>query len=122
MTPSVSNGSTVPDRVGVWRLTDHNGETTDFDVYKLPTGHLCAWCEDVDVTIDGDSIIWDSDEWVGHVPVECMVDYGTFKFVSGPLVGCQAAMDGDCHSDRCPQKVARKQHCPLPHYTDDPEY
>jgi len=42
--------------------------------------------------------------------------------LNGQLEGCQAAMDGDCHSDQCPQKAARKPHCPLPHYTDDPEY
>jgi len=73
--------SAVPDRVGVWRLTDQHGEITDFDVYELPTGDLCAWCEDVDAEISGESAVWDNDEWIGHVPVSCMSEYGKFEFV-----------------------------------------
>ena len=42
--------------------------------------------------------------------------------LNGPLVGCQASRDGDCISNQCPQRVNYRSHCPLPHWTDDPEY
>jgi len=73
----------IPDRIGVWRLTLHDGEVLEFDVYELPTGHLCAWCVDVGLSggID-DSLVWDTDEWVGHVPVCVMDTWGIFDFVA----------------------------------------
>jgi hypothetical protein len=53
----------LPDRVGVWRLTDRDGEVFEFDVYELPTGHLCAWCEEVGLS---------GGTGLGHVPV-CVI-------------------------------------------------
>lgn len=35
---------------------------------------------------------------------------------------CHAQMDGDCDWPECPQAVNYQSHCPLPHWTEDPEY
>ena len=72
----------VPDRVGVWRLTERDGEVSEIEVYELPTGELCAWCEDVGLSggID-ESLCWGTDEWVGHIPVRMMQNYGSFEFI-----------------------------------------
>lgn len=72
----------VPDAVGDWKLTRHDGEVTMFETYELPTGHLVAWCDDVGLSGGVDqSLFWDDDEWVGHIPVGCMTDWGTFERV-----------------------------------------
>jgi hypothetical protein len=40
---------------------------------------------------------------------------------------CRADCDGECTWARCPQHrdgepAATRRHCPLPHWTEDPEY
>ena len=74
--------SMIPDQPGQWRLVKPDGETIEFDTYHLPTGHLCAWCDEVGIAggIDS-SLFWDTDEWVGHVPASCMIGWGTFSFL-----------------------------------------
>lgn len=71
----------VPDRAGLWRLTDHSGEVIEFDVYPLPNGMLCGWCEDLGLDLSV-SEFWDTDEWLGHVPVVLMREYGRFEFIA----------------------------------------
>ena len=40
---------------------------------------------------------------------------------------CQAGTDGECNHPNCPQVIDGEpektgRHCPLPHWSDDPEY
>jgi hypothetical protein len=72
----------TPDKPGQWRLVKPNGETIEFDAYYLPTGHLCAWCDEVGIAGGIDqSLCWDTDQYVGHVPVSCMESWGKFIFL-----------------------------------------
>lgn len=47
---------------------------------------------------------------------------------SSPLSpSCHAGKDGECHWENCPQlrdgePEQHGRHCPLPHWTDDPEW
>ena len=45
--------------------------TMEFDVYPLEPvgGRLCVWAEEIGMFLDGPSQVWDSDEWLGHLPV-----------------------------------------------------
>lgn len=77
----------APDRSGWWRI-DHqevtgwrNNQaaswapaTLEVEVYPLePVGDtLCVWGEDIGGGFDGPSEIWDTDEWLGHIPVRCL--------------------------------------------------
>ena len=45
----------------------------DVDVYLLPTGHLCVWCEDVGISGIGETR-WSDHQWLGHIPVEWFDD------------------------------------------------
>ena len=43
------------------------------------------------------------------------------------LTTCRAGMDGECNHPNCPQKRDGEpdlggRYCPLPHWSDDPEY
>jgi hypothetical protein len=72
----------VPDAVGEWELTRHDGEVISFETYELPTGQLVAWCEECGLSGGIDhSLFWNDDEWVGHVPVCLMSDWGDFRRV-----------------------------------------
>lgn len=75
--------SEVPDTIGLWTLVSHDGDVLTFETYELPTGHLVAWCEEVGL-VGGvlESLFWCDDEWVGHIPVELMVGWGTFNQVA----------------------------------------
>jgi len=76
-TDGMSTATTIPDSVGIWELRRPDGDAVTFEVYCLPTGHLVAWCDDVGIPGGIDqSIFWDDDEWVGHVPSQCMVGWG----------------------------------------------
>ena len=60
----------LPDQDGPWYYKPLD---LDVDVYYLPTGHLCVWCEDVGL---GDVGItqWSDEQWVGHIPVDRLDD------------------------------------------------
>lgn len=49
------------------------------------------------------------------------------KKINKPLKTCQAGLDGECYHPLCPQlrdgePEKSGRFCPLPHWTDDPEY
>jgi hypothetical protein len=51
----------------------------------------------------------------------------TLKAQEKPLTSCKAGRDGDCNHEQCPQARdgepnATGRTCPLPHWTDDPEW
>jgi hypothetical protein len=79
----MSTATAIPDSVGLWELRRPDGDAVIFEAYLLPTGHLVAWCDDVGIPGGIDqSILWDDDEWVGHVPSQCMVGWGEFRKLS----------------------------------------
>lgn len=71
----------IPDREGVWRLTDRNGEVFEDEVYRLPNGTLCVWGSDFGQVGICTTEVWETDEWLGHIPVSCLGGY--WEFVSG---------------------------------------
>ena len=72
----------MPDRVGRWRLTDSAGEVIEVEIYTLPNGELAAWCEDLGLGGVDESIYWDDDTFVGHVPVWEFGFWYTCEFVA----------------------------------------
>ncbi len=66
----VDGGSLPPsgiDRLGY----PISAEDFEFDVYPLEPvgGVLCVWCEDVGKGDIAETTHWDTDEWVGYIPV-----------------------------------------------------
>ena len=83
-----------PDREGRWRMSSPSyttclgyfvdAETFDFDVYPLDPacGILCAWCDEVGLRDIALTQFWDSDEWLGHIPVHFLASpLRTFYFL-----------------------------------------
>ena len=77
----------TPDSPGFWKHL----ETGDIlDVYPLePVQNiLCVWCRDVDISYTDPStqglqqLIWTTDEWLGHIPVDhfLLVNYPNDTF------------------------------------------
>ena len=76
-----------PDRPGWWRI-DHdevvgwaNGRanawapaSVEVEVYPLEPvqGTLCVWGDDLGFSFDGPSDVWDTDEWLGHLPASLL--------------------------------------------------
>jgi hypothetical protein len=83
--------SSIPDREGVWRIdydepcawesgigyTSSRPVTIELDVYALDPcdGILCIWSDDIGGCLSGPSDVWDTDEWLGHIPVESAVSH-----------------------------------------------
>jgi hypothetical protein len=60
-------------------------EYEEFDVYPLEPvcgAPLCVWAEEAGIIGLTTSEVWDTDEWLGHVPVSCLADpRRTFTFL-----------------------------------------
>lgn len=78
-TQSAAASLQYPDRAGVWRI-DQTGD--ELEVYPLDPmgGMLCIWGPEVGY-MGGESDIWDSDEWIGHIPVHRYQVGVTWTFV-----------------------------------------
>jgi len=72
----------LPNKAGTWQISyeeyDKYSETTEsltveLEVYPLePCGNiLCFWAADLGIFLDT-SDFWDTDEWLGHIPVELL--------------------------------------------------
>lgn len=70
-----------PDREGFWRCDDLDGEFYEFDVYPIPNGMLCAWCDEVNRSDISYTECWTTDEWLGHIPVHFLKGDGDFTFL-----------------------------------------
>jgi len=91
----LSGATGYPDREGRWRMQSPGGvtlgghliapEDVEFDVYPLEPvcgSPLCVWAEEVGIIGLTTSAVWDTDEWLGHVPVWCLADSSrTFTFL-----------------------------------------
>lgn len=83
--------NSIPDKEGVWRIdydepcndkpgigyTDSRPVSIELDVYALDPcdGILCIWVDDIGGCLTGPSDFWDTDEWLGHIPVELAVSH-----------------------------------------------
>lgn len=77
-------GLQLPDRAGVWLL---GGE--EIEVYALEPvgGTLCVWGPDVGNSYTGEAdtqMVWDTDEWQGHIPVDWFDDKGPWLYKGPP--------------------------------------
>ena len=70
-----------PDKEGVWRCHPSDDDFFDFDVYPMPNGELCAWCDEVNRRDVDHTEYWDTDEFLGHIPVHFLKQDGEFIFL-----------------------------------------
>lgn len=56
-------------QIGIWKVQEK-----EFDVYELTPcgGILCFWGSDLGVDLTGPSQVWETDEWLGHIPVSLL--------------------------------------------------